>query len=402
MQEHDGAPATRDRVLVFRMSRFWRVFFGIGTPFLLALCAWVAWLPFLDRRTGELGLLVSCLLGATGGSLFVLYSTYSAFKTRLEIHPDRIRLASGFRTTELQIRLIKGFRILPTQYIQTLVLVPEDPKVRRLKVGLVLEREPELRVWLDENLSNLDAMDTQLELEAVLNDTRLGETAHHRQGVLQNARRLAWTLNGVGVGATLWAIFRPAPYRLAIWTCLVTPLVAVASVRGFRGAMKLDAKRGSPLPDVGPAFFMPLLGLALRAFLDWQILTWGRFWSPFLILSISFIGLVLVCAEDVRRRLASSAPILLFCAVYGYGSVILLNGLLDQSTPVGYHARIVEQRVVRDKRASYHLKLSPWGPRTTSQEVDVPRTVYEKHSVGDEVDVRVFQGRLGIPWFSVR
>ncbi|MCU0290488.1 MAG: hypothetical protein MUF10_00645 [Thermoanaerobaculaceae bacterium] len=402
MQECDRTPAAQDRVQVFRMSRFWRVFFAIATPFLLALCVWMASIPFLDRRTGDLGFLVPCLVGATAGFLFMLYSAYSAFKTKLEIYPDRVKLADGFRTTELQVRFIKGFRLLPTQYIQTLVLVPEDPQVRKLKVGLLLERETELRVWLNENLTNLDAVEAEQELETALDDTRLGETAHHRRWVLQSARRLAWILNGGGLAAGLWAMLRPVPYHLAIWTCLAMPLAALLSVRGLRGAIKLDARRGSPLPDVGLAFLMPCLGLALRAVLDWEILTWGRFWSPFLLASISLFVLVLACADDVRRKPSTAIGLLLFCAVYGYGSVILLNGLLDRSAPVGYHARVVEQRVERDKRTSYHLKLSPWGPRTTTQEVDVPRSVYEKHSVGDEVDVTVHEGRLGIQWFTVR
>jgi hypothetical protein len=79
-----------------------------------------------------------------------------------------------------------------------------------------------------------------------------------------------------------------------------------------------------------------------------------------------------------------------------------LNGILDRSAPSVYQAQVNAKRICSGRHTSYNLKLSQWGPRKESKEVDVGKSVYNKHEVGDIVGVIVREGRFGIPWYYVR
>lgn len=94
-------------------------------------------------------------------------------------------------------------------------------------------------------------------------------------------------------------------------------------------------------------------------------------------------------AKDVRKKAGIAITLALLCAVYGYGAVICLNGILDSSTASKYIARVINKRASTSRHTSYCLKLSPWGPRSADQEVDVWKSVYEKHKAGDDVVVVV-------------
>lgn len=340
-------------------------------------------------------------LGAALDSV-LLYFLISLYKSRFEIYADSVRDVGVFRTRELQISGIKGFRIEANRYGKSLCLEPKDPESKKIKAAMVFDREPELLDWLNRNLTNLDARDYQDELTQVAGDTRLGESPEERLGLLSRARLCTRIMTGLAVGVLLWAFFYPEPYDYVIWTAAAFPFVALGVLHYFKGAVKFDCAKNSAFPSIAPAFLLPALGLAVRAFIDFNILGWGNFWQPFGACSLSLFALVFLIARDVRQKIATAVLLLVFCALYGAAAVVCLNGILDTSTPAFYKAKVLEKRISRGKHTSYYLKLSPWGPRTTKEDVDVGKNAYNRHQVGDAVDVVVRKGRLEIPWFFIR
>ena len=386
----------------FNVSRGWKIFYIIVIPPMLALMGWFMMMPFLKGRSDQTGLVLVCLLMGGGALLLFLYVLLSLFMCRFEIHPDKIKNVDPFRAVELEISNIAGFRFLPTQYVQSVLIIPKNNKQKKIKTALAFENKEILIEWLCRNLTNLDHLDYQEEINNILNNARFGATGRQRQKLLDNAGKWSKTVNIIGVTVCLWAIFWPHPYRFAVWVLMLLPLFSLGLLYHFEGVMQFDSKPQSVLPGISPAFMMPCLGLALRALLDFKILSWKNFWLHFVLLSFSLYLLTLLCAKDVRESLVKSILVIIFCVIYGYAAVICLNGILDKSSPAAYKAQIIDKRISKGRRIAYHLKLSAWGPEKQEKELDVGKAIYDRYKIGDRLDVRVKQGKLNIPWYFVR
>ena len=401
-----------DRVEIYRVSKWVKI--PTTTVLLSLACLGVMFVVkfFQEGRFTEIRLVAACLiLGAAFGALF-FYTCLSVFKSRIEIYSDRIRSVGSFKTKEVLINQISGFRILRTGYGQKLLLMSKDPASRNIKIDLAFERQSDLLEWVNRNFANLDATDLVKEIEQVLQqvlqDTNLGDTKEQRVYVLQRARRWAKILNGLSILVTLWAFFKPYPYGYVIWTLILLPLLACVSLRHFKGALKFDAGLRVVFPDTDLTFSLPPAVLVFRAFIDWNILAWNNFWAPFAAVSLSFYCLILWSAKDVKNKkgtknkVANTILLAVTCMLYAFGAVISLNGILDSSAPSTYKARVVDKGGSNGRHMSYYLRLSPWEPEETDREVGVRKSVYEKYKAGDDAVVVVRNGKLGIPWYFVR
>jgi hypothetical protein len=390
-----------DQVRVYKVSRGWKSFYLILCAPLCVLFGWVVLTPFRESGSGSLESVGLALAGAGLLSLFI-YVAVAVFKEKLEIFPDRIRAVGVFRTTEHPLDSIGGFRILETPYMATLVLEPGDFAGRKIQTYLWYENKEELLEWLCVNFADLDETDSQDEREEVLADGGLGSSEEERLRLPGGARRWAGILNAASVAVCLWVVIRPEPYEYAIWTLVLFPLLALAFLHYFRGALRIESKRGGLAPAIDTAFLMPALGLGARAVMDWDVLNWESFWLPFGAFSLALFLLTYFISEEIRRKTRAAAAHLLICAFYAYGAVVSLNGIMDDSVPAVEQALIVEKRTSKGSITSYYLKLSPWGPREEEREVPVTRRIYEDKGAGDSVEVVVHAGAFGIPWFYIR
>jgi hypothetical protein len=78
------------------------------------------------------------------------------------------------------------------------------------------------------------------------------------------------------------------------------------------------------------------------------------------------------------------------------------NALFDHSSPTTYAVRVEDKYVSRGKTTKYNLKLGPWGPKPTSNTLQVSRATYEPIHAGDLVVLDLRRGALGINWYSMR
>lgn len=361
---------------------------------------------FREGSYDEIRLVIVCLILGAGVWTFFFCLFLTVFKSRIEIYSDRIRSVGPFKTKEVLLDQISGFRILRTGYGRELLLMSKEPAARNIKIDFGFERQSDLLVWVNRNFTNLDAADFFKEVKQVEQDANLGDTREQRVYVLQRARRWATILNGLAIFVGLWAFFKPYPYEYVIWTMIMLPLLACVSVRHFKGALKFDAGLQTVFPDTGLTFVSTTM-LVFRAFIDWNILAWDNFWAPFAAVSLSFYCLILWSAKDVKNKkgtkniIANTILLAVTCMIYAFGAVICLNGILDSSAPSTYKARVIDKGRSTGRHMSYFMKLSPWGPRKTDQEVDVRKSVYGKYKAGDDAVVVVLRGKLGIPWYFV-
>lgn len=393
----------KDQVRVYRAPLFWRVLLSIIFLPMIVFAGFLIAIPFIKSRFMHDYLTIYCLfLGGICILLFFIYMLLSAFKCKLEIYSNRIRDVRLFKTIEIPIAEVAGFRIIITQHSRTLLILPKDPKLRQFKISLMIENKNDLLEWLNRHLINLDTADFQEEMNEIIHDTRLGETEEQRLWVLGRAKKWAKFLNGLGFFGMLWAYFRPEPYSYLIWTLIAVPLITLAFVRHFDGVMRLNGKRQSAFPNVAVAFMMPCIGMALRAFIDFNILSWDNFWIPFAIFLTSIYIITLLFASDTRKNISTALLMFIICVAYGYSAAICLNGIMDTSSASIYNARIIGKRVSSGKHTTYNLNLSAWGPMKSAKEVSVPKSIYDRHAVGGYADVILRHGKFGIPWFHVR
>ena len=388
---------------VFRASNGWRLFSIIVSPPLVIVFLWMASMPFFKGKPMPFAAALICVFFGLGFAGLIAYSIYDILVGRLELYPDLIRDVTPLRTRILFLKDITGFRIVSGQGSQTLILVPRDPKVnKQIKTEMLFERQNELLAWLSLHLTNLDAEARKKEAAELLQDPRLGQTPDEREARLSYAAGWAKLVNGLGVAAMLWALFFPRPYALAIGAACLAPWVALAAVFLSKNLIRLDGNVNSVYPHVGFAFVMPSSALTLRVITDYHILAWQNFWPLFFLVLLALCGCSISVGKNLRKKAIGVLPLVLFCALYGYASVISLNTALDHSTPTVYKTEVLKKWVSSGQHTTYTFLLAPWGAFTEPQKADVRKWVYERHDVGDTANVVTRQGRFRIPWSYVR
>lgn len=161
--------------VVYPVTRGWRIFLQLSAlgGFALVTIPSLAWVKKNPEWTpGEIiavlsALAVSCLIGAWAARI----KHY-----RIEIRPDRIRYCGAWTSRELNLTDISGYRILPTQYVATLLIVPSNKRYRKISTALCYERKEEMLSWISAHLTDLDRQEVENELTEIITDTSLVPT----------------------------------------------------------------------------------------------------------------------------------------------------------------------------------------------------------------------------------
>jgi len=383
---------------IFRSSKTMLILLLALSALCFFLAGLLAWFPGdADTMTVFVGVLALAAAGALLGG----YGFLSWKKERVELWSDRIAYQTTFGRRELSVERIKGFQILVVKSTRYLLLLPNDPKAKRIKISLSMKNASRLEEWARANTRDLDAEKYQRDLEEILANDEFGFTVEDRQAFLDRGTKVAKVINFASAGVMLWAFVMPTPYAWVMWCALLLPVPALAAGALFRGLVRLNGARSKAYPNVGIGIIGSALVLAGRGALDWNILSWNPIWTPVAVGTFLLLGLCLLAFREARSNPVDTALLFLFCMVFGFGSALTINGLLDHSTPKTYDARIVDKHYSGGRHPTYDLKLSAWGPRTTTKDVEVDEDLYEAVSVGEPVVVCVMQGSLGIPWYAV-
>lgn len=336
------------------------------------------------------------------GSLFFFYAAAAIFKFRIEICADRLIARGVFRDRELLFSHVEGFRIKKNSYTRVIEFVPVAASGRKkIKGELLFEHSDRFIAWAGSMFTNLDAKEYGDELQQVMHNTGAGITGEQRLAGLKRYRRIAWLLNILSVALFLWAVLRPVPYALLTWILMLLPPAVIALIFFSNGLLMLDKKRGSAYPSAAGSFIIPSMCLALRAFLDWNILSYKAFWLPFAVVTVLVYLLLVVSAADLKKLSATAIITVLFCAVYSYGTVITFNGIRDRSEPLVFRPVVTGKHISSGKYRFCYLDLEKWGPYNSGVEVMVTRPVFDRYNAGDTAKVYVRSGALGMEWFFI-
>jgi hypothetical protein len=62
---------------------------------------------------------------------------------------------------------------------------------------------------------------------------------------------------------------------------------------------------------------------------------------------------------------------------------------------------VVDKSISTGRSRSYHVKLAPWGPRTTTDTDDVTSGTYDDLHLGGRACVTLHPGALGVRWYTI-
>lgn len=384
----------------FKTAKGWSIFIYIFTPLLIALFVFLGIVPFMgDEFIWWLALmLVPVSIGMT---LFMVYGLISTFKGRLIIHSDRIVEIGVFKNKELELSNIKGYRS-DQNYTY---IIPIDADFKSIKVSQYIGNKNIFNKWLFTNFQDVDVIESTKDVESILSNEEFGRTTEEREDKLKRARIVARTLTILGVLLTALLFFYPSPYELVTLAALIFPTLILASLHFFKGLIRIDQKNNSGYPSIIYGLIFPGMALALRSFMDFDILEYSNFWLPTISVTVVTSLIMFSTTSELKFKKAADyvtvVSLVGFVFVYSYGGIINYNCIYDDSQSEVFSSEITDMRISTGKTTSYYIELKPWGPVAETEDVSISKGLYESLGVGESVNIYLQNGKMNIPWFSV-
>jgi hypothetical protein len=210
---------------------------------------------------------------------------------------------------------------------------------------------------------------------------------------------LGYGLAAAGLAAGTAEIIRPDPLTAA--ALLLAAPAALLVAAWAPEAFEVRARASKTLnPLLGaPTGFVLVMGLVHQLV------------DPTLAIVAGAIGAAtfLALGYAARGRPGLQSPIsmmvllTLFGGLYGYGALVAANVQFDTSPTTVIQAPVVDKFLTYGRNSTgYHLRLAPWGARTTPNAVDVSHAAYDALGPGDRACVVQHSGALGVAWFTAR
>jgi hypothetical protein len=338
--------------------------------------------------------------------VFMLYALVAVFKNAILITDDRLieQNAWPLASKELRLQDIAGFRSTD----KATIIYPTQPDLPRLSISKGIEFHDDFQFWLASNYSDLDQTEAEATRALLLADEELGITAEARADKLERAKYVSNLLGLLGGPVAIWLIFWPQPYTYALVAGLAMPLLVAGALFLFPRLMRLEAGKNQPEASSPLALLLPSIGLLTRA-LDVDLVFSSAAWPVVGGVAVA-LGVLLMAGSryslfehgTLRRGSGGEWLLLVGCAAaYGYGATLTVNKAFDTQAPTLYRAQVQRKHLTQGKGASHYLTLSPWGPRTASEDVKVSAHYYARRLPGDSLTIVTRPGRLGIPWFRL-
>ncbi|SMB96159.1 hypothetical protein SAMN00120144_0551 [Hymenobacter roseosalivarius DSM 11622] len=382
-------------------AKGWRLFMYIFGPPLILLFLAIPFLGWYNSQQLGLGLFIGFSALMIGMAIFLIYGLLETIKAKHIITTDMLIYAGIFRRKELPLANIKGYRI-DQHYIRIFPDSAVDPKIQ---IGYTSEDYAGLQEWFADRYPDLDVLEQEQEAAQALEEHDLGRTPTERQETLKKARRTAKWLNIIGGIVAAWLLLRPQPYQWAIAVGLVVPLLAMAALWIHQGAIRFDEKKNSAYPGVTTAIIGPPLLLLMRVVLDFEVLDYRPLWPQAAVVAVIGILILLGGSRDFlfrdKSRISLLIATLFTAAIYGFAATLSYNCTFDEGQATIYEAKVLSKRTSSGKTTTYYLHVSPWGPRTSTDDVTVSRQYYQQVKVGKEIEIHSMPGQLNVPWFTV-
>lgn len=387
---------------IYKIGKGWAWFIYIFATLIILLFCWLAIMPFVLEDTAVetayylipisiavIGLMILGILDVKIGSTVV--------------KEDSISVKSVFNERSLKFEEIKGFKI-EDNYIR---IFPKNNAKKQLKVNSFIANKDEFIFWLTHNFTNLDEDLYDKEHTEIVENSEFGMNEEERSEKLNKASIITKIYSWLGGLTLVWTLFFPEPYyEYAILASVTVMVSAILVLIYFKGLIRINDIKGSAYPTIFFGVFTSIIGITLRALQDFNIYDYSNSWMPASIIAVVLIVLIVFATNEFKFEKIKDYFTVLFFAVlffaFGYGTTITFNCMYDQSIPKYFKSKVVEKRISSGKYGdTYYIEVTAWHTQTESDDISVSKELYETTTIGDDIDISLKKGLLGIPWFLV-
>ncbi|PRD56013.1 hypothetical protein [Sphingobacterium gobiense] len=225
------------------------------------------------------------------------------------------------------------------------------------------------------------------------------KVAKHR-----TAERICKFLNSLSILCAAGLVFFPSSYPLAVAVNIAIPLICIAVLKLYSKYVRIDAERHLVKPTIYYAMLYVSLSLTLTSFKLFNILEYFLLWL--LVFGFTLLILCFLFFNNIEYKFQpfkvylKTATSYVFLIGYAYGTITSLNAVLDDSTPQVYYSTILKKHL-GGRRGSPSFLLGPWGPKKNKNTIYVSSKFFRDHQVKDHVVILIFNGKFGIPWYTI-
>jgi hypothetical protein len=387
--------------LEFKPTNFHKGFIAIRNGIISAIFIAIIYSTLMADLNLAIKYVVFVLASAiTGVFLFYLVDV---FYYTLTIHPEKIIVKRLKDNDIIYLKDIKAFKRNKNGYVE---LIPIDSTRDLITIEHTFNKQEELLQFFGLTLINLDQEALDLAKQEALSNPDLGVSPPLREEKLKEVKKPSNYINYAGAAIAFWVMLYPKPYDAAILTAMLFPVGVAAIIIVYKGTIKLNAEDEKPYPNLSYSATAPGAALALRAFLDFEILSYPTWlWYCLGIVSLTLSTAFLRSTKEINFKAWSDLAAVLYLSfmlyMYLYGAYMMMNCEYDSSKPQVFTTLVSDKEISSGKHTSYYLRLEPWGPRIYSENVRVTSTQYEAIAIGDVIHVHLYSGALKSPWFLV-
>lgn len=388
----------------FRIKKSWRIFIYVGMSSLFALSIWAIYqVQIPNVSNGDSSNLIAFIL-CISMVAFSFYSIIRTLKEKVNVENGVLHHTLAFTQKTIHFDEIDGYKI-DEHYIR---IISRSSSSKEIRISSYIEDKYEFIDFLYQRFDNLNSLNHQEEISEILSNENFGGNKKEREIKLESAQKTIKVFNGVSLISCFWLIIIPNPYDLAVLVNIVIPLIALWIFYHFKGLVKLDSNRESEYPNIMTALFLPSGGLGLRILFDFEVLSLNNAWTPTIALSVLFFGIIFIRSEELKIKnfssLLNSLLSFVFISLYIFTSILMLNYLLDGSSPSVYKSPVAKKITPSDNN-NYRLVVEPdWSMHDIDKKevtVTVTKNFFNRIKIGDAVFVELYSGAFNIPWFYI-
>lgn len=382
--------ASKQKIIIYAIVIISVIIFLIGVTVYVSITE-------TDKR--GMPVFIGMLIAIIGSLIFALISI---MKYRIEVNLDGIIETGIIRSRVIKFNEIESYTIQKSFGSFNLELVIKNNYKKNkttISVPDAIGRDLPLL------LSSISRDTNELELEEsskkVIEENREydSETLTLK---ISRAKKETKVLTVFSSLLLIWCIYKPIPYHGLMWLIIALPIIAIILMYRHKGLIVVGSSKNSPLPSIEYPIILPALGLAWRAYFDWNIIEYKNVYIPIVLISTS---LSLLIVKSYRKSISKIvvASIVGYSLIYGYGATINLNGLLDKGTVKHYQSKVVDCEVsYGSKSTTYYLIVKPWIDGSHSMKVPVSKQLYEIINRNDMIEINTREGFFSIPWYYIK
>lgn len=222
---------------------------------------------------------------------------------------------------------------------------------------------------------------------------------------------LLFSLEVVGVIASVWLMLYPKPYIVVFTIVLAIPIIRLLLyLFGKNNLINiLPLNKGNEYSDITDFIDFTTIALAYRVLMDISIEDKNMktiiFYSAifFFIFTIFFFLTLGIIKKPIKKQYIVYTMILINIAIYSYSGVCAANSLYGRKNIAIYKSLVIKKWVGgrAHKVGTPYLELSAWTHEPYGKSISVSDKCYQATKVGDTVLIYAHKGLFKVDWYEL-